>query len=196
MKKKTLLGFILVTFLFWTSISEASAESLAWSKSLTQGRDISYWIAPGNEYTVSIPRAVQKLMYPGNGMSNCLVLSRTTVNQQSKLDLHQYTDRWDQGTLGYTELFRKNSSGKYYAMYISELNTHDWVYGEVNINDYYLQHETSAIKEKVILHEMLHVYGLRDLYNTSNRHSIMYWDIRGSATGLTSDANGVLNSKY
>lgn len=87
---------------------------------MANGVNISYKIFPGNEYTTSIPNAVYKLMYPGGGLSNPMVLSKTTV----------------------------------------------------------------------------HGYGLRDLYSSASTTSIMYGYISGYATGVTWDANSVLNSKY
>lgn len=52
-------------------------------------------------------------------------------------------------------------------------------------------------RKLTILHEMLHVYGLRDLYSSDKTWSIMYGVRDGrTATGLTSDANQVLVNKY
>lgn len=106
------------------------------------------------------------------------------------------------GAVAKTKSFRKNSSGNYYAMPVVTKETYDWVYAEVHINDgrIYSSNGTQLLSnskiQAVLIHEMLHGYGLKDLYNSANRNSIMYGSISGTATGLTSDANRVLNSKY
>jgi hypothetical protein len=200
LKKKLLLSLILVT-LFWTSLlSTASAAELPWNdedrdydNKLYSGKEINYWIDPGNEYTASIPNAVQKLMYPSSG-SNPLVLTRTTVNQSSKMDFYQYD--LDDGYNAYAMTFRKNSSGEYYAMSRKEKDSYDWIYGEIHLNDNNLTNFTPAKREVTIIHEMLHVYGLKDLYDYENKWSIMYYSSAKTATGVTNDANYVLNAKY
>ncbi|APZ50022.1 hypothetical protein BW721_10505 [Jeotgalibaca sp. PTS2502] len=168
---------------------------------MTQGVDISYRINSGVKYTVSIPRAVQMLMYPGGGLSNRLILSQTSSYNASKMDFYQYRNTND-AAVAKTKNFRKNSSGSYYAMPVVTKDTYDWVYAEVHINDgrIYSSNGTQLFSnskiQAVLIHEMLHGYGLKDLYNSSNRNSIMYGYVSGTATGLTSDANKVLNSKY
>jgi hypothetical protein len=193
MKKKILFCITFATF-FWTSlITFASAEDIDWNNKLTQGANIAYWIDSSCEYTVSIPSAANKLMNP-IGMTNPLVISKTTVKSSSKIDFYQkYAN---DGYVASTSVFRKNSSGVYYQMPVSEKEIYDWVYGEIRLNDYYMGSYTNANREKTIIHEMLHVYGLKDLYDSSNSWSIMYGYSSGTATALTSDANAVLNAKY
>ncbi|MGM0867544.1 MAG: hypothetical protein ACQEWF_23105 [Bacillota bacterium] len=193
MKKKISFCITLVTMLWASLITVASAEDIDWNKKLYQGRDISYWIAPGNEYTVSIPSAVTKLMYP-SGMTNPIILNKTTVNQSSKMDFYQYDAPDNVGAK--TAVFKKNASGVYYKMPSATKDNYDWIYGEIKLNDYYLKDFSTTNREKIILHEMLHVYGLKDLYDESNKWSIMYYGTNSTATGLTSDANAVLNAKY
>jgi hypothetical protein len=200
LKKKFVLSTTLV-MLFWTSlIPAASASELPWNdedrdynNKLYLGKEINYLIDSDNEYTVSIPNAVQKLTYPSSG-SNPLILSKTTNYMSSKMDFYQYTDA--DYINGLTRVFRKNSSGQYYLMTVSEKDKYDWRYGEVFLNDYYLKNMSSADREEVIIHEMLHVYGLKDLYDYENKWSIMYYNDATTATGVTNDANYVLNAKY
>lgn len=47
-----------------------------------------------------------------------------------------------------------------------------------------------------VVHEMLHCYGLKDTYSSDQKDSIMYGYSSRTATGLTEDANDVLNDKY
>lgn len=90
---------------------------------MTKGRDIAYWIAPGCQYTVSIPNATRKLMYPDSG-TNPLILSDTTDHNHSKLDFYQYSGS-STDVLAYTTSHRKNTNGEYYAMSVSEKNVND-----------------------------------------------------------------------
>lgn len=161
-----------------------------WNNKLTQGVNINYWIAPGNEYTATIPKAVSKLRYP-SGLWNPIVLNPTTVKSNSKMDIYQYSNSGD-GTVASASVFRKNSSGSYYNS-TSEKDKYDWVYGDLKINDHYMKKYDSDTKASILLHEMLHVYGCKDV---SNKNSIMYYSTNTSVKNLTSDANNVLNNKY
>ena len=133
-------------------------------------------------------------MYPTN-MTNPIVLWQTTDYQQSKMDFYQVSS----STADYsaaTSFFRKNASGQYYQMYISELNLYDWVYGKITFNDYYMVSMTKEHRSATVLHEMLHVFGLNDLYSLSNKGSIMYGVDDRNTMVMTADANQVLNEKY
>ena len=55
---------------------------------------------------------------------------------------------------------------------------------------------TNQKRAAIIIHEMLHGFGLKDLYSSLNKNSIMYGYSSGTATGVTSDANQILNDKY
>ncbi len=171
-----------------------NGERIDWYMKMTGGKDIAYWIDPNCEYTVSIPNAVQKLMYP-DGLSNPLILSYTDVNQNSKMDFYQYYDILD-GSAAYTTTHKKNSNGEYYAMFPNEKDVNDWVYAELHINDYLMNNISKTEREKILIHEMLHGYGLKDLYNEANKASIMYGKNGGVASGVTADANRILNDKY
>ncbi|MGL4741323.1 MAG: hypothetical protein ACRC41_11050 [Sarcina sp.] len=48
-------------------------------------------------------------------------------------------------------------------------------------------------KASILLHEMLHIYGCKDI---NNKSSIMHYTTSTSVKKLTSDANNVLNNKY
>lgn len=171
-----------------------NGERIDWYKKMTGGKDIAYWIDSNCEYTVSIPNAVQKLMYP-DGLSNPLVLSYTGYNQNSKMDFYQYYDVKDDSA-AYATTHRKNSSGEYYAMFPNEKDVNDWVYTEIHINDYLMNNIDNTKRETILIHEILHGYGLRDLYNDANKASIMYGRDGGVASGVTADANRILNDKY
>jgi len=177
--------------------TNATTEDIDWNNKMTNGKTICYYISTSCEYTVTIPNAVNKLVYP-LGMWNPLMLYRTTIQSDSKLDFYQYYS--NNNIVATTTCFRKNSSGDYYAMPTYQKDLYDWVYANININDYYMGSSggfTATEKERTVIHEMLHAYGLKDLYNSSNSGSIMYGYFDGNnATGLTSDANDVLIAKY
>lgn len=59
--------------------SYANGERLDWNRKMKEGRSIYYWLAPDNDYTVSIPQTAQKLMYPGYNQSNPMNLTQTSV---------------------------------------------------------------------------------------------------------------------
>lgn len=194
MKKTYLFSMLLSSclLLFNTGIAHATTNTdIDFNNRLVDGRNIAYMIHPGNEYTSSIPNAAYKLQYP-SGLSNNLVLNQTNDYMTSKMDLYQYNTI--DGRNAMTSVFRKNSTGTYYNC-TSQMNSYDWVYGEIRINDYYmstLSANSKATCEAVIIHEMLHVYGLNDISNSS---SIMYYKTP-NVTSVTSDANAVLNNKY
>lgn len=162
-----------------------------WNNRLTQGKDIAYFVVSGNQYTASIPKAVSKLRYP-SGMWNPIVLTPTTVQSQSKMDLYQYSEA--DGYNAYASVWRKNDSGVYYNS-TSQKDSLDWVFGKIYINDIYMdkyQNDSNELRATIILHEMLHVYGCKDINNQS---SIMY-GATPKVRALTSDANTVLVQKY
>ncbi len=80
-------------------------------------------------------------------------------------------------------------------MPVTEKDYYDWVYGEIYINDFNMSRlSTPNPRELVIMHEMLHVYGCRDINQPS---SILHGTSVGwTASNLTADANTVLKNKY
>lgn len=193
--KKNIL-IITLTILFMVTLMPSAKAVVDWSTNydidfnnkLTSGKDIAYFVVSGNQYTVSIPQAVSKLRYP-SGMWNPIVLTSTTVQTQSKMDIYQYseTDRKN----AKTSVWRKNSSGTYYNS-TSEMESNDWVYGKIYINDKYMDGYDNDLRSTIILHEMCHVYGCKDIGSNS---SVMYYQTP-KVRALTSDANTVLVNKY
>lgn len=178
-------------FLFITTSTLVFATTntdIDFNGKLSQGRDVYYWVSPSNEYISSIPSAVSKLRYP-SGMYNPIVLNKTSVQKQSKIDIYQYSSR--DNTNAYQQSFRKNANGQYYNC-TSQMDSYDWVFGKVYINDQYMKNYNNDLKSTIILHEILHNYGCKDIANSS---SIMYF-ATPNVRGLTSDANRVLNNKY
>ncbi|MCR4925689.1 MAG: hypothetical protein K5917_05305, partial [Clostridiales bacterium] len=169
-----------------------SNTDIDYNNKLTIGKNIAYWISPSCEYTTSIPNAKNRIMYP-SGMSNPIILWKTNVNSDSKMDFYQY---YSNDTVNaYAMCFRKNSNGVYYNC-TSQKDSYDWVYGEIYINDRAMNSYSNNVREIIIMHEMLHVYGCKDI---NNPNSIMHYNNAYFSTkvnGLTSDANQVLNNKY
>ena len=122
-------------------------------------------------------------------MYNPIVLNPTSVQISSKMDIYQY-NKVD-GHNAAASVFRKNTSGVYYNS-TAAMDTYDWVYGNIYINHNYMYFYSSDLRSTIILHEMLHVYGCKDIATTA---SIMYW-LTPSVRAMTSDANTVLNNKY
>ena len=204
--KKNVICILLISFMFLvfplrnvSALTYINGERIDWAKEMTLATSINYWLAPGNTYTVSIPNAVQTLMYPNTGQYNPLNLYPTTIQQKAKIELYQ-----DNNVSPYTaatSVYRKNSSGIYYAMPIAEKDTYDWVWAKIILFENNMVNLSSDLKKTIIVHEMLHAYGLRDLYNYSNNNSIMhgYWDQWTQSViqaGVTNDANNILNEKY
>lgn len=206
MKKRSILALALLTivFLFPTSISAATTngEKIEWNKKMTSGSSINYYLYAGVEYTNTIPRAVNKLMYSKDyfgdtTFNNNLYLYETTNYMSSKMDFKQ---EYVQNTINAkTSSHRKNSSGVYYAMNVYDKDIYDWVYATVTINDYNMAPMENWQREAVIVHEMLHGYGMRDLTTYANRFNIMsgssyYW--RHNNLSYPNAINSFLNSKY
>lgn len=196
MKKLVILLMLLLIVPLETKALYVNGEKIDFEHRITTpaNKNFAYMIHEGCEYTVAIPDGAKKLMYPTN-MTNPIVLWQTTDYQQSKMDFYQVSS----STADYsaaTSFFRKNASGQYYQMYISELNLYDWVYGEITLNDYYMVSMTKEHRSATVLHEMLHVFGLNDLYSLSNKGSIMYGVDDRNTMVMTADANQVLNEKY
>lgn len=193
MKKISIISLIVVTMFitisFNTNIKAYTTNTdIDFNNKLTQGKDIAYYMVSGNQYTATIPQAVSKLRYP-SGMWNPIVLTSTTVQKNSKMDMYQYSE--NDGNNAKTSVFRKNTAGVYYNS-TSEMDLNDWVYGKIYINDTYMSAYDNNLRSTIILHEMLHVYGCKDINNTS---SIMHYSTP-SVRNLTSDANAVLVQKY
>ena len=193
-KSIVLLSCITLSIALLSCISKVQAYSwetntdIDFNNKLSQGKDIAYYVVSGNQYTVSIPQAVSKLRYP-SGMWNPIVLTKTTVQSQSKMDLYQYSKT--DGKNAYTQVWQKNSSGSAYNA-TSYMESQDWLYGKIYINDNYMDDYDNDLRSTVILHEMLHVYGCKDINSSS---SVMY-GATPHVRVLTSDANQVLVNKY
>lgn len=193
-KTKTILTILLM--IMFITILTTNVKAIDWSQNydidfnnkLTSGKDIAYYIVPGNEYTASIPKAVSKLRYP-SGMWNPIVLTKTTVQKQSKMDIYQYSE-YD-GNNAKTSVWRKNDSGTYYNS-TGQMESYDWVFGKIYINNNYMSGYDNDLRSTIILHEMCHVYGCKDVGDTS---SVMYY-MTPYVRALTSDANNVLVNKY
>lgn len=195
--------FFLIGFV-WIPVSAATqnGETVEFSRKMLNATNTNYYYFPGFEYTATVPNAVTKLMYSKNyfgdtTIHNNLYLYETTVHANASIDFKQ---EYLQNTVNAkTSFYRKNSSGVYYQMLISELDISDWVYATITINDYNMNGYQSWKREAVVLHELLHAYGIRDLYNYANRYNIMYglsyyWEYNNMS--YPDVINQVLNSKY
>ena len=115
------------------------------------------------------------------------------------MDFYQFSTKNPPGyeIAGVAKTIRKNSAGKYLSMQPEERDIYEWMYGEVWINDYYMDGFSNKERELVIVHEMLHVFGSKDMYKpTSILHYSMDNIRYNGVNGVTSDANNMLKSKY
>ena len=167
-----------------------AAERISWNGRLSAGKDIYYWIDPSCTYTVSIPNAVKKIRYP-SGMWNPIVLNKTSTKSYSKMDFYEYNDI-SSTTYAYTKLYKAKTNGTENIAYLSELDSIEWVYGKIYINDGNMAVDND-LKSTIILHEICHVYGGKDV--SDNPNTIMY-GYTPVVRGLSSDFNSVLVQKY
>lgn len=179
----TILTFIGITL----NLTSMGNTDIDFNNRLIAGKDIAYYIVSGNEYTASIPQAVSKLRYP-SGMWNPIVLTKTTVQKQSKMDIYQYSE--NDGNNAKTNVWINNNGT--YENATGRMDSMDWLFGKVHINDRNMSAYDNELRSTIILHEMLHVYGCKDIENSS---SVMY-AYTPYVRKMTSDANAVLVQKY
>ncbi len=190
-KKLFIIIAMFVTLFLGLSTKVKAAERIYWNGKLKSGKDIYYWIDSSCQYTAAIPNAVSKLRYP-SGLWNPIVLNKTTTKSYSKMDFYQYYD--SSSTLyAKTQLYKAKTNGTENIAYVNELDSIEWVYGKIYLNDAKLDPCDSDLRSTIILHEMCHVYGGKDVYDNSN--TIMY-GYTPAVRGLTSDFNSVLVDKY
>lgn len=125
-------------------------------------------------------------------MSNPLNLNKTSVKDHAKIEFYQYRDT-QTATYAYALIYRKNFLGLYYAMDRVDADKYDWIYSTIHINDYNMDPISKSLREGILIHEMLHAYGLKDQYY--DKSSIMYGNYN-EVYDVTQDANYVLNLKY
>lgn len=197
-----------------------SSETIAYKKKMTTAGmgpgKIHYWIDSGCTYTVSIPNAASGLANPPGGLTNPLALSYTSVQSYAKMEFYEIYGTqgiWEKAFAA-TMVFRKNGSGIYEVMTAVEREFSDWVYATIFLNEALMgdAHWNSTLKKlptnitggsvnafrkKVIMHEMAHAFGCKDLYNNSNKDSLMFANgIASTGINVTSDVNKVFNDKY
>jgi hypothetical protein len=182
---------------FAVPVSAATAAQISWKGKLTPGQTnhtIAYWwdTSVSTAYQNRIVTAREKIMYP-TGMSNPIILWRTTVNNDSKMDFYQINT--DSIFNMATYLYKKDTpTSAYRKLNTSELDTTNWVYGIINIYDKNVKNFSNTYKEVIIMHEMMHVYGGKDIFGDTT--SIMCGLALPNLTGLTADANQLLINKY
>ncbi len=190
--KKFLVTIFATIFLLNISLvaNTNANERIAYNNKMHNGKNIYYWVDSSCQYKVSIPQAVSKLRYP-KGMWNPIVLNKTTKKPASKMDLYQYNTR--DGANAYTQRFKAKTNGTENIMTIAEADRMDWIYGKIYINDNYMDKYDNDLRSTIILHEMCHVYGGKDVYDRTD--TIMY-GMTPYVRGMTKDFNDVLVNKY
>lgn len=169
---------------------------------MINGKSINYYLDSSVEYTISIPNAAYNLMYPDRlfrdtSTTNRLTAYRTTTYDYSKMD---FTQVYEINKVNATTVsYRMKNSGKYETMNTYEKDQYDWKYVKISINDFTMGKHDAWKREAVILHEMLHGYGFKDLSYYSNRFNIMFknsgsWE--SDNLSFPNEINSVLNRKY
>lgn len=190
--KVSLIVLFLAIMTNISSFSNATTQDLDYNNKLIDGKDICYWIDSSCQYTATIPSAVSALRYP-SGMWNPIVLTKTTVKSQSKIDFYQ--ENSNQGYSARTNIFARKTNGQENQLGWSQADYQDWLYGKIYLNDTDLDGASTNYRMNTVLHEMLHVYGLKDIYD--DRGCIMYGGVGDwTIVGLTRDANNILVQKY
>ncbi|MDR1409589.1 MAG: hypothetical protein LBJ12_04845, partial [Oscillospiraceae bacterium] len=181
--------------------SAAEVAKISFKKKLTPGQTnhtIAYYWEPSGSLSLNanyqnrVVSVRERIMYPGGGMTNPIILWRTTVYSDSKMDFTQNNNLLS-GAAASTSVWRKNSSNQWYNS-TNQMDTYDWVFGKITLNHYYMKDYSNAKNELIIMHEMMHVYGAKDI--SDDPSSIMYKKTSWTCTGLTPDANKLLNNKY
>jgi len=186
--------------------SAANVAKISYKMRITPGQNnhtIAYWWATSGSKAVNskfqnrILAAREKIMYPGGGMTNPIILWRTTNNNDSKMDFYQMNLGDDIPAIA-TSWRRPTPTSQYQRMQLSDKDKFNWVYGEITLNHKFVEkHDPSdTLLEAIIIHEMMHVYGAKNIYD--NRKSIMHGhpDQWQNVKGLTADANQLLRNKY
>lgn len=201
--RKKILMIITLMMLVGTIMSTKvnAAERISWNGKMNNGKDIYYWIDSSCQYTATIPQAVSKLRYP-SGLWNPMVLNKTTTKSYSKMDFYQYYDA-NSTTIASTILYPAKINGQEQnPLTLNLLDSTNWQYAKININDGVIYPPnnngncaySTDLLSTLILHEICHAYGGKDVYDNVN--TIMYGRDNIAVRSLTSDFNDVLVQKY
>ncbi|MDR1410542.1 MAG: hypothetical protein LBJ12_09875 [Oscillospiraceae bacterium] len=185
---------------FTVPVSAATAyPNIAVSKKLTIGTNIAYMVhgTCKTNYLSRIVAARERIMYPP-GLSNPIILWRTETYADSKMDFYQVSEtagNWYGSTTRFRRVAPGSATSSFSAISLAQADTYDWIYGEIKLNHPKMQTYSAAKQELVIVHEMLHVYGCKDL--TGGNSIMLPIAIHtGTVTQVTKDANDVLVEKY
>ncbi|WP_423363810.1 matrixin family metalloprotease [Mycoplasma sp. P36-A1] len=107
-------------------------------------------------------------------------------NKNTKIDMYAGY-KGENGVLGTTVSYINQT-----AMPAKDKDKKNWHWGKITLNRTYLESNSNANKQRVIIHKMGHVMGLKDINKTS---SIMHYDSRGGMK-VTKDAHNAINQKY
>ncbi|MDR1409208.1 MAG: hypothetical protein LBJ12_02835 [Oscillospiraceae bacterium] len=191
---------------FAVPVSAAVSSTIAFKKKLSNGTNIAYYFDPslGNTALGSLdirPRIIaarERIMYPP-GLSNPIILWRTTTWLDSKMDFKQYAGNQTTATVGVTQWFKRiapgNTQSSFGVMMKSELDQQDWLYGTIAFGNAQMKRYNANKQELIIIHEMMHVYGGKDITAASSILNAAEIE-SGVVTKLTSDANSILVDKY
>lgn len=182
-----LLGFVVFACIGATSVFATNNTVISNRYRLSGGvSNLKYYIGSNCDYTVSIPRAVRKWMYPG--WYNPISMEKTDYIGLSRIDFFEDNDS-TANYYAYTRCFEFGGI----QVTPSQKDEKNWDYGEIYLNDPKLTSLNNNSKVlSVIEHEMGHVFGLRDINRPS---SLMHFN-GATFNEVTKDANDAINSKY
>ncbi len=192
MKKRkiaTFWGIIMCTIcVVIAPVSATSNTDITFNAVLSGGVNaMDYWISPSCTFTATIPAAVNAWVWPG--WTNPINLTGQSSNNGSEIDFYEYSSV--DGRNAYAMLYKWGPE----VVTLTQLDTVGFKYdfGRIYINANYMDTYSSNRKMVITAHEMGHVFGLKDISNTS---SLMYYATPISVTGVTYDANQAVVSKY
>lgn len=191
--------FFIVSLLSYTKVN--AAERISWNGKMNDGKNIYYWIDSSCQYTATIPQAVSKLRYP-SGLWNPMVLNKTTTKSYSKMDFYQYYDVNTISIAGTIVYPAKINGQEQNPLTLNLLDSTNWQYAKIRINDGVIYPPDKNgncafdpdLLSTLILHEICHAYGGKDVYDNVN--TIMFGRDSIAVRSLTSDFNDVLVQKY
>lgn len=185
LKRELLFLLMVVTLIGGSAL--AYYNTISWNGKLENGvKSMGYYINSNCEYTVSIPKAIENWTYPG--WSNPINMYSVT-KANSNMDFIQVYEPTSNSN-AYTMLFKKGGV----LVKINDLmNGFSWRYGEIRLNEAKMGTRSSEDNVATIIHEMGHVFGLRDI---KNEYSIMHFNDQKKVKKVTKDANDAVVSKY
>ncbi|MGX7071308.1 hypothetical protein [Helcococcus kunzii] len=182
MRKKIVTIFLAIVLLVVPTYVYAYGTNISLPGKLELGvKRVGYWISPGCEYTVSIPKAAENWEKPG--WWNPINLFHVAESRYSNIDFNQSNSASNANatTMVYLKGGAPGSWNK------------PWRYAVITLMESNMGKRERYKNIGTIIHEMGHAFGLDDI---NNRHSIMHYTSDKINYKVTKDANDAVARKY